>query len=60
MDGLNLTIIKKIHFKLPPIEIQDKFVEFFNITEKTKTTISKSLEKLETLKKALMQEYFGE
>ena len=59
MDGLNLTIIKKIHFKLPPIEIQDKFVEFFNITEKTKTTISKSLEKLETLKKALMQEYFG-
>lgn len=59
MDGLNLTIIKKIHFKLPPIEIQDKFVEFFNITEKTKTTISRSLEKLETLKKALMQEYFG-
>lgn len=59
MDGLNLTIIKKLCFKLPPIEIQNKFVEFFNLTEKTKTTISRNLEKLEMLKKALMQEYFG-
>lgn len=59
MDGLNLTIIKKLCFKLPPIEMQNKFVEFFNLTENTKTTISRSLEKLETLKKALMQEYFG-
>ncbi len=59
MDGLNLTIIKKLCFKLPPIEIQNKFVEFFNLTENTKTIISRSLEKLETLKKALMQEYFG-
>lgn len=59
MDGLNLTIIKKLCFKLPPMEIQNRFVEFFNVTEKTKTTISRSLEKLETLKKALMQEYFG-
>lgn len=59
MDGLNLTIIKSLRFKLPPMEIQNKFVEFFNSTEKTKATISQSLEKLETLKKALMQEYFG-
>ena len=59
MDGLNLTIIKKLCFKLPPIEIQNKFVEFFNLTENTQTIISRSLEKLETLKKALMQEYFG-
>ena len=59
MDGLNLTIIKKLCFKLPPIEMQNKFVEFFNLTENTKTTISRSLEKLETLKKALMQEHFG-
>ena len=44
MDGLNLTIIKKLCFKLPPIEMQNKFVEFFNLTENTKTTISRSLE----------------
>ena len=59
MAGLNLTIIKKLCFKLPAIEMQNEFVEFFNVIEKTKTTISRSLEKLETLKKALMQEYFG-
>ena len=44
---------------LPPIELQNRFDAFVEQTEKTKTTISESLEKLETLKKALMQEYFG-
>lgn len=44
---------------LPPIELQNKFSDFVEQTEKTKTSISQSLEKLETLKKALMQEYFG-
>ncbi len=59
MDGLNLTIIKKLSFKLPPLEIQNEFVKFFGATEKTKTIIEESLMKLETIKKALMQEYFG-
>lgn len=44
---------------LPPIELQNKFSDFVEQKEKTKATISQSLEKLETLKKALMQEYFG-
>ena len=44
---------------LPPIELQNQFAAFVEQTGKTKTTISRSLEKLETLKKALMQEYFG-
>ena len=44
---------------LPPVELQNKFSDFVEQTEKTKTSISQSLEKLETLKKALMQEYFG-
>ena len=43
----------------PPIKLQNRFATFVEQTEKTKTTISHSLEKLETLKKALMQEYFG-
>lgn len=59
MDGLNLTIIKKLSFKLPPLEIQNEFVKFFGATEKTKTIIEESLMKLETIKKVLMQEYFG-
>lgn len=42
-----------------PVELQNQFAAFVEETEKTKTTISRSLDKLETLKKALMQEYFG-
>lgn len=44
---------------LPPMELQNKFADFVKQTEKTKRTINESLTKLETLKKALMQEYFG-
>lgn len=50
---------KELTVILPPIELQNQFAAFVEQTEKTKTTINKSLEKLETLKKALMQEYFG-
>lgn len=56
---LSITIIKKLKVMLPDIESQQQFASFVSKTEKTKTTISRSLEKLETLKKALMQEYFG-
>ena len=41
------------------VELQNQFAAFVEETEKTKTTISRSLDKLETLKKTLMQEYFG-
>ena len=50
---------KIINMRCPNIELQNQFAAFVEQTEKTKTAISKSLEKLETLKKALMQEYFG-
>ncbi len=43
---------------LPPIELQKQFASFVQQTETTKSNIQKSLETLETLKKALMQEYF--
>ncbi len=42
-----------------PIELQNQFASFVEQTEKTKTAISCSLDKLEILKKALMQKYFG-
>ena len=50
---------KAIRIIVPPIELQNRFATFVEQTEKTKLIISHSLEKLETLKKALMQEYFG-
>jgi type I restriction enzyme S subunit len=51
--------LKTLLVSVPPIEQQNQFASFVEQTEKIKTTINKSLEKLETLKKALMQEYFG-
>ena len=51
--------LKALLVSVPPIEQQNQFAAFVEQTEKTKTTISRSLEKLETLKKALMQKYFG-
>lgn len=58
-DNIDFKEFQKRMVILPPIELQNRFDAFVEQTEKTKTTISKSLEKLETLKKALMQEYFG-
>ena len=57
--NLNGAMIKNFPVLVPPIELQNQFAAFVEQTEKTKTAISRSLEKLETLKKALMQEYFG-
>lgn len=51
--------LKALLVSVPPIEQQKQFATFVEQTGKTKITISRSLEKLETLKKALMQEYFG-
>ena len=44
---------------IPPIELQGQFATFVKQTQKSKLTIQQSLDKLEVLKKALMQQYFG-
>lgn len=59
MSNISKERLMQLVIYLPPIKLQNHFAAFVEQTEKTKTTISKSLEKLETLKKALMQEYFG-
>ena len=44
---------------LPPMELVEQFAAFVEQTDKSKLTIQQSLDKLETLKKSLMQKYFG-
>ena len=44
---------------LPPMELQKQFAAFVEQTDKSKLAVQQSLDKLETLKKALMQKYFG-
>ena len=53
-DGILKTMII-----LPPIEKQKCFLEFVKQIDKSKLAIQKSIEKFETLKKSLMQKYFG-
>ena len=36
MDGLNLTIIKGLAFRIPPINLQNQFVEFYEQIDKSK------------------------
>ena len=57
--SINMTQLRNLPVLLPSLEQQKKFSSFVKETNKIKSTISRSLEKLETLKKALMQEYFG-
>ena len=56
---LTLKILGELSFLLPPMEDQKIFDEFVAQIDKTKLTIQQSLDKLEVLKKALMQQYFG-
>jgi hypothetical protein len=58
MDGLNLTIIRRIKLKLPPIDLQNKFGEMFEKTEILKTQYQQSLQKLESLYGSLSQKAF--
>jgi len=43
----------------PPLPWQQKYSAFVHQTSKQKRTIQQSLDKLETLKRSLMQDYFG-
>ena len=57
--GLNFNGINSLLLVVPPIESQLNFVKYVESVDELKSTIQQSLETLETLKKALMQEYFG-
>ena len=52
-DILSLPIL------IPPISLQKQFATFVERVDQQKQTVQQSLEKLELMKKALMQEYFG-
>ena len=58
-DGIQIDKLNAYPCFVPPIELQEQFAAFVEQVDKSKLAIQKSLEKLETLKKALMQKYFG-
>lgn len=56
---LTLKILGDLGFIIPPKDRQDEFDAFVERVDQQKQTVQQSLEKLELMKKALMQEYFG-
>ena len=56
---LPISTMNKIEMILPPIELQNQFAAFVERVSQQKQTVQQSLDKLELMKKALMQEYFG-
>lgn len=59
MPNLNVPIVSNFQIIKPPIEVQQSYYAFVEQTDKSKLEVQKGLEKLELLKKALMQKYFG-
>ena len=55
---LNNKDIAPLKILLPPFSLQEQFATFVQQVDKAKSSVKQSLEKLETLKKSLMQEYF--
>ena len=54
-----VSYVKAMPINLPPMDVQRRFAAFVAEVDKSKLAVKQSLEKLETLKKSLMQEYFG-
>lgn len=59
VPNLHLGEIKKTKIIVPPLSLQNQFAAFVERVDQQKQRVQKSLEKLELMKKALMQEYFG-
>ena len=59
VTGIRVRLLEQLTIPVPPKALQEQFVAFVEQIDKSKSEIQKSLEKLETLKKALMQKYFG-
>ena len=56
---ISKSIVENIRIPLPAIDEQKQFESFVAQVDKSKLAVKQVLEKAETLKKALMQEYFG-
>ena len=56
--SINMTQLKALPVIIPPMDLQSKFTTFVQQVNKLKPQIQKNLERLEMLKKALVQKYF--
>ena len=59
MMNLNVPIVSSLTIPLLPLNLQEHFIAFMQQVDKSKLAVQKGLNKLEILKKSLMQQYFG-
>ena len=59
MPNLNVPIVSNFQIIKPPMEVQKSYYDFVEQMDKLKLEVQKALSELETLKKSLMQKYFG-
>lgn len=58
VTGIRSKLLEQLTIPVPPFALQEQFAAFIKQVDKSKLTIQRSLDKLEVLKKALMQQYF--
>ena len=59
MKNLNAKIVGNAVIAMPPLALQQQFADFVARVYKLGFDVQQQIEKLETLKQSLMQEYFG-
>lgn len=59
VSNLNKDLVSSVALIVPPLALQQEFAAFVAQVDKLRFEAQQQIEKLETLKKSLMQEYFG-
>ena len=59
VTGIRSKLLEQLTIPIPSIKLQKQFAAFVEQTDKSRLTIQQGLDKLEMMKKALMQQYFG-
>ena len=59
MKNISKPGLLSVRVKKVPLELQEQFATFVKQTDKSKSAVQQSIDQLETLKKSLMQKYFG-
>ena len=57
--GIRVKLLKQLLIPVPPLSLQQEFADFVAQVDKLRFDVQQQIEKLETLKQSLMQEYFG-
>ena len=59
VNNLNIDLVASTVVPYPPLALQQQFADFVARVDKLGFDVQQQIEKLETLKQSLMQEYFG-